>query len=174
MLKVPNSWKVSTTRRFGQYAWTSWPIDPFKVPWHIFVRWDLQPLDWLVSHWQCQNTMTIIMFTVSLLLQRTYSSLYPATTQDTQRPITRTIKVSCLSRFLQTAPASVTGNCKGINPDRATTLNKNSARWQLINTLVNLYREARIVQKNYTQMANTAPYRLTPVTQPSSTRCCWQ
>jgi len=28
--------------------------------------------------------MTIIMFTVSLLLQRTYSSSYPATTQDTQ------------------------------------------------------------------------------------------
>ena len=98
MLKVPNSWKVSTTRRFGQYAWTSWPIDQLKISWQIFGPWDLQPLDWLVTHWQWQNTMTIIMFTVTLLLQRT--SLYPVVTQDTRQPITRTIWVSCLSCFL--------------------------------------------------------------------------
>lgn len=38
------------------------------------------------------------MFTVTLLLQRT--SLYPVVTQDTQQHITRSIRVSCLSRFL--------------------------------------------------------------------------
>ena len=45
-----------------------------------------------------------------------------------QRTITRTIKVSCLSRFLQFVPATKTDLQLVINPDRATATHNTCKR----------------------------------------------
>jgi hypothetical protein len=51
----------------------------------------------------CQ--MTTILLKVMLLSQRTLYSSYPGVTQDTTQPITRTVCLISLSRFLLFLPA---------------------------------------------------------------------
>jgi len=46
----------------------------------------------------------------------------------------------------------------GLNPDRSTTVNKITIKRLIINYLVTLYRDTRIIQQACTRTAKTTPY----------------
>jgi len=89
---------------------TPLPVDQFQMT-VIALTYSVRPLILTLkagfSSYQDMTTgqMTTILLKVMLLSQRTLHPSYPGVTQDTQRTITRTIKLIGLSRFLQNIPA---------------------------------------------------------------------
>ena len=79
--------KCSTTRRFGNNSWKSYPIVQFFI-FLLSVRPPSLPVFFGRQLVSCRLIKSIISNKVMLPFQRTYLSLYPVVTQDTQLGIT--------------------------------------------------------------------------------------